>query len=74
MELGVVKDEAELRTGELNSFQDVLFDNEMNAIAQETVEHYGETNFKLALRTTSGAMSCARACSGHMTQNVANYR
>jgi leucyl-tRNA synthetase len=34
----------------LNSFQDALFNNEMNTVAAEAIQQYGETNFKLALR------------------------
>ncbi|KAK4667545.1 cytosolic leucyl tRNA synthetase [Podospora pseudopauciseta] len=44
-----VKDES-LRTGELNDFQDVLFDNEMNALVAEAKKHYEETSYKLALK------------------------
>jgi len=45
----VIKDET-LRTGELNSFQDALFDNEMNALVNEARKHYEETSYKLALK------------------------
>ncbi|KAK5661310.1 hypothetical protein OQA88_11205 [Cercophora sp. LCS_1] len=45
----VTKDET-LRTGELNSFQDALFDNEMNALTNEAKKHYEETSYKLALK------------------------
>lgn len=44
-----VKDE-KLRTGPLNDFQDVLFDNEMNALVNEAKKHYEETSYKLALK------------------------
>ncbi|KAK4178800.1 putative leucyl-tRNA synthetase, cytoplasmic [Triangularia setosa] len=44
-----VKDET-LRTGKLNDFQDVLFDNEMNALVAEAKKHYEETSYKLALK------------------------
>ncbi|KAK3951887.1 hypothetical protein QBC32DRAFT_153395 [Pseudoneurospora amorphoporcata] len=44
-----LKDES-LRTGELNSFQDALFDNEMNALVSEARKHYEETSYKLALK------------------------
>ncbi|KAK0665384.1 putative leucyl-tRNA synthetase, cytoplasmic [Cercophora samala] len=44
-----VKDES-LRTGELNDFQDILFDNEMNALVAEAKKHYEETSYKLALK------------------------
>ncbi|KAL1835552.1 hypothetical protein VTJ49DRAFT_6491 [Mycothermus thermophilus] len=39
-----------LRTGPLNDFQDVLFDNEMNALVHEAHKHYQETSYKLALK------------------------
>ncbi|KAI0479377.1 hypothetical protein GGR56DRAFT_634681 [Xylariaceae sp. FL0804] len=45
----VVKDQ-ELRTGELNSFQDALFNNEMNALVTEAEQHFNDTNYKLALK------------------------
>ncbi|KAI1339979.1 hypothetical protein F5Y15DRAFT_381030 [Xylariaceae sp. FL0016] len=41
----------ELRTGELNSFQDALFNNEMNALASESEQHFNDTNYKLALKS-----------------------
>ena len=44
-----IKDE-NLRTGELNSFQDALFDNEMNALVNEAKKQYEETSYKLALK------------------------
>ena len=44
----MVKDES-LRSGELNSLQDALFDNEMNALVGEARKHYEETSYKLAL-------------------------
>ncbi|KAL2261951.1 hypothetical protein VTK26DRAFT_2908 [Humicola hyalothermophila] len=44
-----VKDE-KLRTGPLNDFQDVLFDNEMNALVNEAKKYYEETSYKLALK------------------------
>ncbi len=46
----IVKDQDKLRTGELNSFQDALFDNEMNGLVLETRKHYEETSYKLALK------------------------
>ncbi|KAI1873563.1 hypothetical protein JX265_005185 [Neoarthrinium moseri] len=46
----VVKDQDELRTGELNSFQDALFNNEMNALVAEAHKHYDATDYKLALK------------------------
>lgn len=45
----MTKDET-LRTGELNSFQDALFDNEMNALTNEAKKYYEETSYKLALK------------------------
>ncbi|KAK0634361.1 hypothetical protein B0T17DRAFT_611386 [Bombardia bombarda] len=44
-----IKDD-QLRTGELNTFQDALFDNEMNALVNEAKKHYEETSYKLALK------------------------
>ena len=40
----------QLRTGELNSFQDALFDNEMNSLVNEAKKQYEETSYKLALK------------------------
>jgi hypothetical protein len=45
----IVKDD-QLRTGELNSFQDAIFDNEMNALVHEAKKQYEETSYKLALK------------------------
>ncbi|KAK3939257.1 leucine--tRNA ligase, cytoplasmic [Diplogelasinospora grovesii] len=45
----MIKD-SNLRTGELNSFQDALFDNEMNGLVNEARKHYEETSYKLALK------------------------
>lgn len=42
----------ELRTGDLNDFQDSLFDNEMNTLVTEAKKHYEETNYKLALKAS----------------------
>jgi len=39
-----------LRTGPLNDFQDILFDNEMNALVNEARKQYEETSYKLALK------------------------
>ncbi|KAK4102494.1 leucyl-tRNA synthetase [Parathielavia hyrcaniae] len=44
-----IKDE-NLRTGPLNDFQDILFDNEMNALVHEAEKQYHETSYKLALK------------------------
>ena len=55
----MVKD-TELRTGELNDFQDVLFDNEMNSLVAEAKKHYQETSFKLALKAAYYDFSNAR--------------
>ncbi|KAH8677848.1 hypothetical protein BX600DRAFT_376622 [Xylariales sp. PMI_506] len=46
----VVKDQDQLRTGDLNSFQDALFKNEMNALTAEAHKHFEATDFKLALK------------------------
>jgi leucyl-tRNA synthetase len=42
----------QLRTGQLNSFQDSLFDNEMNSLVNEAAKHYEDTNYKLALKAS----------------------
>jgi leucyl-tRNA synthetase len=65
----MVRDQAELRTGELNSFQDKLFDNEVNDLAQEAIDQYGNTNYKLALKAGLFGLVSARdfyreACAG----------
>lgn len=46
----VVKDQDQLRTGELNSFQDALFANEMDSLVAEAQKHYEATDYKLALK------------------------
>jgi leucyl-tRNA synthetase len=46
----VVKDQDQLRTGELNLFQDALFNNEMNSLVAEAQKHYEGTDYKLALK------------------------
>ncbi|RYP74735.1 hypothetical protein DL770_007554 [Monosporascus sp. CRB-9-2] len=40
----------ELRT-DMNDFEDALFDNEINALIDETRQHYEETNYKSALKS-----------------------
>lgn len=55
----MVKD-TELRTGELNDFQDSLFDNEMNSLVAEAKKHYQETSYKLALKAAYYDFSNAR--------------
>ncbi|KAH8906798.1 leucyl-tRNA synthetase [Coniochaeta sp. PMI_546] len=55
----MVKD-TELRTGELNDFQDVLFDNEMNSLVAEAKKAYQETSYKLALKAAYYDFSNAR--------------
>lgn len=56
----VMKQRSGLRTGELNSFQDALFDNEMNTIVAEACKHYEETNYKLALKSAFYDLTGAR--------------
>lgn len=51
---------SELRIGELNSFQDALFDNEMNALVAEGVQHHNDANFKLALKSSYYDLTSAR--------------
>lgn len=56
----MVRDKAKLRTGELNSYQDKFFENEMNAAAKEAISQYEQTNYKLALKAALYDMSAAR--------------
>lgn len=56
----MVRDQDELRTGEINSFQDCLFENELNAVAQEAIEQYANTNYKLALKAGLYELTSAR--------------
>ncbi|KAK6071870.1 leucyl-tRNA synthetase [Seiridium cupressi] len=46
----VVKNQDQLRTGELNSFQDALFNNELNSLVIEARTHFENTDYKLALK------------------------
>ncbi|GAB0135242.1 hypothetical protein EsDP_00003587 [Epichloe bromicola] len=55
-----VREQEELRTGETNSFQDALFDNEMNSATQEAIEQYTQTNYKLALKAALYELTGAR--------------
>lgn len=64
-----VSKDPDLRTGPLNSFQDVLFDNEMNVLVAEAKKEYTETNYKLALKAAWFDFTSARdfyreACNG----------
>ncbi|KAM4059125.1 tRNA synthetases class I (I, l, M and v) domain-containing protein [Hirsutella rhossiliensis] len=56
----MVRDQKELRTGATNSFQDALFNNELNLYARETVEQYKQTNYKLALKAGLYELTSAR--------------
>lgn len=56
----MVRDQDGLRTGELNSFQDALFNNEMSSVAADAIQQYSETNFKLALKASFYDLSNAR--------------
>jgi leucyl-tRNA synthetase len=56
----MVSEQADLRTGELNSFQDQLFNNELNGLANEAIEHYASTNYKLALKAGLYELTSAR--------------
>lgn len=56
----IVRDQDQLRTGELNSFQDALFNNDMNAVIKEAVEQYANTNYKLALKAGLYELTSAR--------------
>ncbi|KID76764.1 Leucine--tRNA ligase, cytoplasmic [Metarhizium brunneum] len=56
----MVRDEADLRTGETNTFQDALFHNEMNGAAREAIDQYAQTNYKLALKAALYELTGAR--------------
>lgn len=56
----VVREQDDLRTGDLNSFQDSLFNNELNAVAKEAIEQYANTNYKLALKAGLYELTSAR--------------
>jgi leucyl-tRNA synthetase len=56
----MVREQADLRTGEINNFQDALFDNEMNGVAHEAIEQYAQTNYKLALKAALYELTGAR--------------
>jgi leucyl-tRNA synthetase len=49
-----------LRTGALNSFQDALFDNEMNVLVHEAKKHYEATNYKIAVKVAFYDFAAAR--------------
>ncbi|KAG6354707.1 hypothetical protein INS49_004725 [Diaporthe citri] len=55
-----VSKDPELRTGALNSYQDVLFDNELNALVAEAKKEYTATNYKLALKAAWFDFTSAR--------------
>ncbi|ROW04107.1 hypothetical protein VSDG_00917 [Cytospora chrysosperma] len=55
-----VSKDTELRTGPLNSYQDALFDNEMNMLVAEAKKEYSETNYKLALKAAWFDFTSAR--------------
>ncbi|KIL91400.1 leucyl-trna cytoplasmic [Fusarium avenaceum] len=56
----MVRDQDQLRTGEFNSFQDALFNNDLNAVTKEAVEQYTNTNYKLALKAGLYELTSAR--------------
>src|SRR5690554_6355593 len=56
----MARDTSGLRTGELNSYQDRFFENEMNAAATEAISQYEHTNYKLALKAALYDLSAAR--------------
>jgi leucyl-tRNA synthetase len=56
----VAKDVNSLRTGELNSFQDALFNNEMNVLVHEAKKHYEATDYKLAIKVAFYDFATAR--------------
>lgn len=55
----VAKD-PELRTGPLNSYQDALFDNELNVLVADAKREYTDTNYKLALKAAWFDFTSAR--------------
>lgn len=46
----IVKDADSLRSGEITDFFDLAFENEMNALVEETYKQYEQTNYKNALK------------------------
>ena len=56
----MVREQGDLRTGDLNSFQDALFTNDLNALAQEAIDQYGQTNYKSALKAGLYELTTAR--------------
>lgn len=56
----MVRDQGQLRGGASNSFQDALFNNELNLHAREAVEQYKQTNYKLALKAGLYELTSAR--------------
>lgn len=64
-----VSKDSELRSGEFNSFQDALFDNELNVLVAGARKEYTDTNYKLALKSAWFDFTSARdfyreACTG----------
>jgi leucyl-tRNA synthetase len=55
----IVRDQNELRTAR-NSFQDALFENDVNVLTREAVNQYAETNYKLALKAALYGLIGAR--------------
>ena len=56
----MIRDADKLRTGELNAYQDSLFDNDMNAAATEAISQFSQTNYKLALKAALYDLTNAR--------------
>ncbi|EON64719.1 leucyl-tRNA synthetase [Coniosporium apollinis CBS 100218] len=52
--------DAILRTGPKDTIWDQMFENEMNALVQETKQHYDKTDFKLALKSGFYDFTAAR--------------
>ncbi|ODQ82527.1 hypothetical protein BABINDRAFT_169801 [Babjeviella inositovora NRRL Y-12698] len=63
-----------LRTGPLDNFFDVSFENEMNALIEETFENYQATNYKAALKTGLFDFQTARDFYRDNTQGVGMHR
>lgn len=55
-----VSKDPELRTGPLNSYQDALFNNELNVLVADAKREYTDTNYKLALKAAWFDFTSAR--------------
>ena len=48
-----IVNDPELRTGELNSFQDKLFNNELNTLVHESRKNYEDVSYENTVQVTS---------------------